>query len=405
MQINLRISLFFCNFAANLLRMTIIFDLDGTLLNTIDDLGYACNHALEQTGYATHPIADYPRMVGNGINNLIRRALPESERTEENILRVRAHFVPYYNAHNCDYTRPYEGIPELLATLKAQGHQLAVASNKYQAATEKIVEHFFPGVFDVILGEREGIERKPNPQIVFDILSTLTIKHSTLYIGDSLVDKETAANANVPFVACSWGFVSRDTLIEAGVTRIIDKPEDLLCEIISERQERVLRYLEEHHIPFTTYNHPEGKTIEEAKRWWHDDGSVHCKNIFMRNHKGDQHYLICFHCDYDLAIHDIEHWLKDVLVSQGLKAPGKLSFASPERMMRYLGLEPGSVSPFGLINDTEHHVILFLDSRLKDAESLSFHPNDCRGTIVISQAAFQQYLASVGNKVEYITTC
>ena len=175
-------------------------------------------------------------------------------------------------------------------------------------------------------------------------------------------------------------------------------------EIISERQEKVLRYLDEHGIAFTTYNHPEGKTIEEAKRWWHDDGSVHCKNIFMRNHKGNQHYLICFPCEYDLAIHDIEHWLKEVLVSQGLNAPGKLSFASPERMIRYLGLEPGSVSPFGLINDEQHHVILFLDSRLKDAESLSFHPNDCRGTVVISQDAFQQYLASVGNKVEYIQT-
>ena len=90
-------------------------------------------------------------------------------------------------------------------------------------------------------------------------------------------------------------------------------------EIISGRQEKVLRYLEDHHIPFTTYNHPEGKTIEEAKRWWHDDGSVHCKNIFMRNHKGDQHYLICFPCDEDLAIHDIEHWLKEILVSQGKK--------------------------------------------------------------------------------------
>ena len=101
-------------------------------------------------------------------------------------------------------------------------------------------------------------------------------------------------------------------------------------EIISDRQEKVLRYLVEHGIPFTTYNHPEGKTIEEAKRWWHDDGSVHCKNIFMRNHKGNQHYLICFPCEYDLAIHDIEHWLKDVLVSQGLNAPGKLSFASPD---------------------------------------------------------------------------
>ena len=115
--------------------MVIIFDLDGTLLNTIDDLGYACNYALGKTGYPTHPIGEYPRMVGNGINNLIRRALPEPERTEENILRVRAFFVPYYDAHNCDYTRPYEGIVDLLKALKAEGHQLAVASNKYQAAT------------------------------------------------------------------------------------------------------------------------------------------------------------------------------------------------------------------------------------------------------------------------------
>ena len=211
--------------------MTIIFDLDGTLLNKIDDLGYACNYALEQTGYATHPIADYPRMVGNGINNLIRRALPLDQQTEENILRVRAYFVPYYNEHNCDYTRPYEGITELLAALKAQGHKLAVASNKYQAATEKIVNHFFPGIFDVILGEREGIERKPNPQIVYDILSSLNANRSTLYIGDSLVDRDTAANANVPFVACSWGFVNRDTLIANGVGRIIDQPQELLLDV------------------------------------------------------------------------------------------------------------------------------------------------------------------------------
>ena len=208
--------------------MTIIFDLDGTLLNTIDDLGYACNYALEHTGYPTHPIAEYPRMVGNGINNLIRRALPEAERTEENILRVRAHFVPYYDVHNCDYTRPYKGMPELLQTLKAQGHRLAVASNKYQAATEKIVNHFFPGVFDVILGEREGIERKPNPQIVYDILSSSETKHSAVYLGDSLVDRDTARNANVPFVACSWGFVPKQQLIAEQITTIIDAPADLL---------------------------------------------------------------------------------------------------------------------------------------------------------------------------------
>ena len=172
----------------------------------------------------------------------------------------------------------------------------------------------------------------------------------------------------------------------------------------SYRQQAVENYLHSHHIAYTVYNHPEGKTIEEAKRWWRNDGSVHCKNIFMRNHKGDQHYLICFPCDDDLAIHDLEHWLRDILVSQGHKAPGKLSFASPERMMRYLGLEPGSVSPFGLINDTDHHVILFLDSRLREASTLSFHPNDCRGTIVISLPEFLRYLSLVGNRVEWITT-
>ena len=211
--------------------MIIIFDLDGTLLNTIDDLGYACNYALEHAGWPTHPIEAYPAKVGNGINNLIRRALPEADRTEENILRVREYFVPYYNEHNCDYTRPYEGIPELLKTLKAQGHRLAVASNKYQAATERIVNRFFPGVFDVILGEREGIERKPNPQIVFDILaslSPLTSHLSPLYIGDSLVDKETAHNADVPFVACSWGFVSRDQLSAAGAEHIVNHPNEIL---------------------------------------------------------------------------------------------------------------------------------------------------------------------------------
>ena len=178
----------------------------------------------------------------------------------------------------------------------------------------------------------------------------------------------------------------------------------------TERQDKVLNYLREHNIPFTCYNHPEGKTIEEAKRWWKDDGSVHCKNIFMRNHKGNQHYLICFHCDHDLDIHDLEGRLKQALQAQGKPAPGKLSFASPERMMKYLGLEPGSVSPFGLINDTEHHVHLFLDAALlddknypaPDRKTLSFHPNDCRGTVVIALEDFERYLNGLGNTYEYI---
>ena len=171
---------------------------------------------------------------------------------------------------------------------------------------------------------------------------------------------------------------------------------------ISERQEKVITYLKEHDIPFTYYNHPEGKTIEEAKRWWRADGSVHCKNLFFRNHKGNRHYLVCFNCDHDLDIHYLEHRLKESLISQGLPSCGKLSFASPERMIRYLGLEPGSVSPFGLINDTENHVHLFLDDELRNATTLSFHPNDCRGTVVIKREDFERYLTIVENTYEYL---
>lgn len=212
--------------------MLIIFDLDGTLINTIDDLGQACNHALSACGFPTHTIEDYPRLVGNGINKLIERALPEQHRNETTVLRLREYFVPFYDKHNCDLTRPYNGIPELLKALKAAGHTLAVASNKYQAATEKIVAHFFPNTFDVVLGERVDVPRKPDPQIVWDILASLpsTINHkpSTLYVGDSLVDAATAKATNLPFVACTWGFCTKEQLLTAQPDYMITHPLELL---------------------------------------------------------------------------------------------------------------------------------------------------------------------------------
>ena len=216
--------------------MLIIFDLDGTLINTIDDLGQACNHALSACGFPTHKIEDYPRLVGNGINKLIERALPEEHRQQATVLRLREHFVPYYDAHNCDLTHPYDGIPELLQALKAAGHTLAVASNKYQAATEKIVAQLFPNTFDVVLGERDGIARKPDPQIVWDIVERTA--HNTynaefsgkeiLYIGDSLVDAETAKAANLPFIACTWGFCTTEQLQTAVPDYLVHHPSEIL---------------------------------------------------------------------------------------------------------------------------------------------------------------------------------
>lgn len=161
---------------------------------------------------------------------------------------------------------------------------------------------------------------------------------------------------------------------------------------MSERKERVFEFLQQQGIEYSFYEHPEAPTIDIARQYWRADGSKHCKNLFFRNHKGNSHYLVVFDSEQSLAIHDLEHRLHQ----------GKLSFASEQRMERYLGLKPGSVSPFGLINDSENHVHLFLDKNLLNYPSLSFHPNDNRATVVISQQMFAKYLTAVQNSYEYI---
>ena len=212
------------------MKKLIIFDLDGTLLNTIADLAQSTNHALQTLGYPTHEEAAYNFMVGNGINKLFERALPEGEKSEDNVLRVRKEFIPYYDVHNADKSRPYPGITELLAQLQAQGLLLAVASNKYQAATEKLIDHYFPEIhFTAVFGQRDGINVKPAPTIVEDILSIAGIaKEDVLYVGDSGVDMQTAINAGVTVCGVTWGFRPRAELEEFHPDYIVDKAEDIL---------------------------------------------------------------------------------------------------------------------------------------------------------------------------------
>ena len=206
-----------------------IFDLDGTLLNTIEDLGYAANHALQAHGYPTHSIASYPFFVGNGVRRLIQRVLPEDARTEATIDRLLVTFKEYYNDHNTDYTKPYEGIPELLSLLSSRGVAIAVASNKYQAATEKLISHFFPTLsFIAVEGQKEGVPVKPDPSIVFEILAKAkTPKADTIYIGDSGVDMETARRACVDSVGVTWGFRPEKELVENHADTIVNSPGDI----------------------------------------------------------------------------------------------------------------------------------------------------------------------------------
>ena len=190
----------------------------------------ATNQALAKCGYPTHPTEAYYRFVGNGINKLFARALPEEARTEENVQRIRALFIPYYNEHNADDSHPYPGIVELLTHLQSQGIQLAVASNKYQQATAKLVGHFFPNIrFAAVYGQREGVPIKPDPTTVNDILSETGISRAhTLYIGDSGVDMQTARNASVESVGVTWGFRNEEELRTNGATHIIHHAKDIL---------------------------------------------------------------------------------------------------------------------------------------------------------------------------------
>ena len=215
------------------MKKLVIFDLDGTLLNTIADLANSTNYALKVLGYPIHEPDKYNFMVGNGINKLFERALPDGEKTEENVLRVRQEFVPYYDQHNADKSRPYPGVTELLETLQTAGMQLAVASNKYQAATEKLIAHYFPNIeFTAVFGQREGIPVKPDPIIVKEILQIAKVQEEeTLYVGDSGVDMQTAINAGVTSCGVTWGFRPRTELESFHPDHIVDNAEEikLLC--------------------------------------------------------------------------------------------------------------------------------------------------------------------------------
>lgn len=212
------------------MKKLVIFDLDGTLVNSIADLGTAANYALEQCGYPTHPISAYPRFVGSGITKLLERVLPESCRTGEHVEALRVHFKEYYGEHMADFTEPYPGIPELLEQLSSRGIAVAVASNKYQAAVEKLIHHFFPTIaWAAVEGQKEGVPVKPDPSIVFEILGKYpTAKADVLYVGDSGIDMETARRACVESAGVSWGFRPVSELRDHLADHIVESASQLL---------------------------------------------------------------------------------------------------------------------------------------------------------------------------------
>jgi len=212
------------------MKSLLIFDLDGTLLDTVGDLATSTNYALTLCGFPTHETSAYRFFIGNGINKLFEKALPEGSKTTENILLVRQHFLEYYGAHNSELTVPYSGITELLQNLQNKGIKLAVASNKYHKATVILIQHFFPEIrFAAVFGQREGIPTKPDPMIIHDILAITKVnKNEVLYVGDSGVDMQTAQNAGIDAAGVTWGFRPRAELEEFSPKYFVDEPSEIL---------------------------------------------------------------------------------------------------------------------------------------------------------------------------------
>lgn len=212
------------------MKRLVIFDLDGTLLETVGDLAASCNAVLRRHGLPEHDYAAYRRFVGNGVRKLCERALPEELRSEERIDRVRDEFVAYYTAHIDCHSYAYEGIFDLLKELAARKVKIAVVSNKFQQGTELLVRKFFPEIpFVAVFGNRPEVPLKPDPAADLEVLRLAGVSASeTLHIGDTASDIRAAKAAGIGAVGVSWGFRSREELLEAGAEVVIDHPRELL---------------------------------------------------------------------------------------------------------------------------------------------------------------------------------
>lgn len=207
-----------------------VFDLDGTLVNSIEDLADACNKALEVFDFPIHSLEEYKYFLGDGVRNLISRAMPEEKRSERTIDEVHAIFKSYYEKNYINKTTAYDGIPRLLSELKKAGLILAVASNKPDEFTKKVVEKLFEeDTFEIAVGNVQGVAHKPDPEIVFRILSELNIgKEQAVFIGDTDVDIKTGKNAGLKTIGCLWGFREINELLKAGADFIASHPLDIL---------------------------------------------------------------------------------------------------------------------------------------------------------------------------------
>lgn len=263
----------------------VIFDLDGTLLNTIDDLANACNYVARLHGWPTHTVEEYKYFVGNGMAKLAERFVPEDWRTPERVKQVLAEFMPYYDAHKQDKTAPYPGMPEAVQAMKAAGVCIAVLSNKADEMAGPVVEHYYPGVFPVIQGALPGLPTKPDPTLLHHLMERIGANaESTLFVGDSNVDIRTAKNGGLTGCGVLWGFRTREELEAEGADYIVSTPDELMKLVLGKHKWRLetsrlwLRELEDEDFPAlcrilqdakVMYAYEHAFSDQEAWEWLH----------------------------------------------------------------------------------------------------------------------------------------
>lgn len=366
------------------MKKLVIFDLDGTLIDTLEDLAEAVNFALEKRGLPLHGLEEYRQMVGHGVRNLVKQALEASMAEapgDEYIDAALEDFKEYYSAHIDVHTRPYQGIPELLAALNAKGIKMAVASNKFQEGTVHLIKEFFPEIpFVAILGNSPELPLKPSPEIVERALAnaaaltgpaTTLSKADAIMVGDSPTDMRTAANGGIDAIAVSWGYRTADELAGNRLVSSVAQLRDILVPFYvsepmstppqhfeSPLQELVYKTFDAKGIPFTRVDTDPGITMEDCQHIDAKIGVRIVKTVFLCNRQQTEFYLYVTSDDKPFVTRDF----------CGALGIPRVSFASAEKLWELTGVKVGATTILSAILPSAKDIHLVMDADIAQAE-------------------------------------
>lgn len=389
----------------------VLFDLDGTLIDTLEDLAEAVNHAMQLRGFPLHSLQEYRQMVGHGVRNLVKQALPADRQADEALLDAAlADFKAWYTAHIDVHTRPYPGMQDLLRDLHAEGVLLAVASNKFQAGTEKLIREFFPVIpFVAILGNREGYPLKPDPEIVGEVLRLSGISPSeAILVGDSGTDMQTALNGGIAAIAVGWGYrqmaASQQHRFAGSVTELrtllfgrpffVGEPVSTAPEhALTPLQSAIYQTFEKLGIPFTRVDTDPGITMEDCAHISAGLGTEVVKTVFVCNRQQTEFYLYVTEASKPFVT-------REFCAALGIP---RVSFASAPLLMELTGVQPGATTILSAVLPSAAGVHLVMDRAVASQPWFACTDGTDTSFLRLSTAdLLEKYLPSCGLSVTLI---